>query len=282
MLAPWECVDACAEALTPGGVLICYIATVTQLSRTAEALRATGAFNDPDSSETMVRGWHVEGLAVRPDHRMIGHTGFLMRARRLAPGTVLPRLKRRASKSAYTDEDVEAWTPGSLGERTASDKRLRRTARAAEADAARAIARTSRKRRFRNLELSQFALPDRTTHNTMEMRIRAQNCRTDRSLRNARRPDGCSGTAAAGGCDSPITSGRRLVGGDGDGRAGPRTEGRLPHSRGDPEDAAHAAAARRRARPSRTAKPRWSSSPCSTGPPARCSPRPRTTESAAA
>jgi tRNA (adenine57-N1/adenine58-N1)-methyltransferase catalytic subunit len=144
MLAPWECVDACAQALTPGGVLICYIATVTQLSRTAEALRATGAFNDPDSSETMVRGWHVEGLAVRPDHRMIGHTGFLLRARRLAPGTVLPRLKRRASKSAYTDEDVEAWTPGSLGERTASDKRLRRTARAAEADAARAIARTSR------------------------------------------------------------------------------------------------------------------------------------------
>jgi len=143
MLAPWECIEACAEALTPGGVLICYIATVTQLSRTAEALRATGAFSDPDSSETMVRGWHVEGLAVRPDHRMIGHTGFLMRARRLAPGTVLPRQKRRASKTAYTDEDVEAWTPGSLGERTASDKRLRRTARAAEADAERAIARTS-------------------------------------------------------------------------------------------------------------------------------------------
>jgi tRNA (adenine57-N1/adenine58-N1)-methyltransferase catalytic subunit len=143
MLAPWECVEACAEALTPGGVLICYIATVTQLSRTAEALRATGAFSDPESSETMVRGWHVEGLAVRPDHRMIGHTGFLMRARRLAPGTVLPRQKRRASKTAYTDEDVEAWTPGSLGERTASDKRLRRTARAAEADAERAIARTS-------------------------------------------------------------------------------------------------------------------------------------------
>jgi tRNA (adenine57-N1/adenine58-N1)-methyltransferase catalytic subunit len=139
MLAPWECVDACAQALKPGGVLVCYIATVTQLSRTAEALRATGAFTDPDSSETMVRGWHVEGLAVRPDHRMIGHTGFLLCARRLAPGTVLPRLKRRASKSAYTDDDVEAWTPGSLGERTASDKRLRRTARAAEADAERAI-----------------------------------------------------------------------------------------------------------------------------------------------
>ena len=159
---PWECIEACAEALTPGGVLICYIATVTQLSRTAEALRATGAFSDPDSSETMVRGWHVEGLAVRPDHRMIGHTGFLMRARRLAPGTVLPRQKRRASKTAYTDEDVEAWTPGSLGERTASDKRLRRTARAAEADAERAIARTSGSDEPRNLELFRFAKPDQS------------------------------------------------------------------------------------------------------------------------
>ena len=135
MLAPWECLDECADALTPGGVLICYIATVTQLSRVAEAIRATGAFTDPEPSEIMVRTWHVEGLAVRPDHRMIGHTGFLLTARRLAPGAVLPALKRRASKSDFSDEDVEAWTPGALGERTASDKSLRRAAREARAAA---------------------------------------------------------------------------------------------------------------------------------------------------
>lgn len=139
MLAPWECIDACATALNPGGVLVCYIATVTQLSRVAEAIRGSGGFTEPDPSETLVRTWHVEGLAVRPDHRMIGHTGFLLTARRLAPGAVLPELKRRASKSDYSDEDVEAWTPGSLGERTSSDKRLRRTARDAQA-AARAAA----------------------------------------------------------------------------------------------------------------------------------------------
>lgn len=139
MLAPWECIDACATALGPGGVLVCYIATVTQLSRVAEAIRGSGGFTEPDPSETLVRTWHVEGLAVRPDHRMIGHTGFLLTARRLAPGAVLPELKRRASKSDYSDEDVEAWTPGSLGERTSSDKRLRRTARDAQA-AARAAA----------------------------------------------------------------------------------------------------------------------------------------------
>ncbi len=140
MLAPWECLEACAAALTPGGVIVCYIATVTQLSRVAEAIRGTGLFTEPDSTETLIRTWHVEGLAVRPDHRMIGHTGFLLTARRLAPGAELPALKRRASKSDYTDDDVEAWTPGALGERTSSDKRLRKTAREAQATAAKASA----------------------------------------------------------------------------------------------------------------------------------------------
>jgi tRNA (adenine57-N1/adenine58-N1)-methyltransferase len=135
MLAPWECVDAVADALTPGGVLLCYVATVTQLSRVAEAIRGTGRFTDPSSTETMVRGWHVEGLAVRPDHRMIGHTGFLLTARRLADGAVLPELKRRASKTDFSDEDVELWTPGALGERESSPKSLRKRVRAAAATA---------------------------------------------------------------------------------------------------------------------------------------------------
>ncbi len=132
MLAPWECLGAVSAALAPGGVLLCYVATVTQLSRVAEAIRDTGEFTDPAPTETMVRGWHVEGLAVRPDHRMVGHTGFLLTARRLAPGTVLPQPARRASKTEYGDEDVELWTPGAVGERVKSDKRLRRVARDAQ------------------------------------------------------------------------------------------------------------------------------------------------------
>ena len=131
MLAPWECMDAVAEALTPGGVVLCYIATATQLSRVAEYVRNTGLFTDPDASETMVRGWHIEGLAVRPDHRMVAHTGFLLTARRLAPGAVAPSVKRRASKSSYGDEDVELWTPGAVGDREISDKNLRKRAREA-------------------------------------------------------------------------------------------------------------------------------------------------------
>lgn len=101
MLAPWECLDAVAESLIPGGVLVAYVATATQLSSTVEALRSHGAFTEPQSSETMVRGWHLEGLAVRPEHRMIGHTGFLTITRRMAPGTPPPLRRRRPSKGAY-------------------------------------------------------------------------------------------------------------------------------------------------------------------------------------
>ncbi|GAA5098033.1 tRNA (adenine-N1)-methyltransferase [Microbacterium yannicii] len=132
MLAPWECIDAVAEALTPGGVVVCYVATATQLSRVAEYIRSTGLFTEPGANETMVRGWHVEGLAVRPDHRMVAHTGFLIWARRLAPGAVAPEVKRRASKSSYGDEDVELWTPGAVGDRQITDKNLRKRVREAE------------------------------------------------------------------------------------------------------------------------------------------------------
>jgi tRNA (adenine57-N1/adenine58-N1)-methyltransferase len=131
MLAPWECLDVVADALMPGGVLLCYVATVTQLSRIAEAIRGTGLFTDPSPSETIVRGWHVEGLAVRPDHRMVAHTAFLLTARRLAPGAVLPAPARRASKTEYGDDDVELWTPGAVGDRVKSDKRVRKVVREA-------------------------------------------------------------------------------------------------------------------------------------------------------
>ncbi|MFE6994785.1 tRNA (adenine-N1)-methyltransferase [Microbacterium sp. NPDC057659] len=142
MLAPWDCMDAVADALTPGGVVICYIATATQLSRVAEYIRATGLFTDPEASETMVRGWHVEGLAVRPDHRMVAHTGFLLTARRLAPGAIPPEVRRRASKTSFSDEDVELWTPGAVGDREITDKNLRKRVREAQkaADGARIAA----------------------------------------------------------------------------------------------------------------------------------------------
>lgn len=108
MLAPWECIDTVAGALAPGGVLTCYVATTPQLSRLAEALRDHGGFTEPYAWETIERGWHLEGLAVRPEHRMIGHTGFLVTTRRLAPGVTAPPRRRRPAKGAYPVDPADA------------------------------------------------------------------------------------------------------------------------------------------------------------------------------
>jgi tRNA (adenine57-N1/adenine58-N1)-methyltransferase len=102
MLSPWEVLAPVAAALQPGGVLIGYVATTTQLSRLVEAVRLHDGFTEPSAWESFVRGWHVVGLAVRPEHRMIGHTAFLVTARRLAPGVSAPPRQRRSAKSAPT------------------------------------------------------------------------------------------------------------------------------------------------------------------------------------
>jgi len=110
MLAPWECIDVVSQALVAGGVLVVYVATTTQMSKVVEALRDHGGFTEPVSTETMLRSWHVEGLAVRPDHRMIGHTGFLVQSRRLAPGVVAPPRRRRPAKGAYKSTEAAGAT----------------------------------------------------------------------------------------------------------------------------------------------------------------------------
>ncbi len=124
MLAPWENVDAVAHALAPGGVLTCYVATTTQLSRLAEDLRADGRFIEPTAWESMVRTWHLEGLAVRPDHRMIAHTGFLLTTRRMAdgrrgarahPAARQGRLPARASGTRRTSASARSPTRRSGG-----------------------------------------------------------------------------------------------------------------------------------------------------------------------
>ncbi|WP_034271860.1 tRNA (adenine-N1)-methyltransferase [Haloechinothrix halophila] len=98
MLPPWEVLPTVAEHLVPGGVLVVYVATVTQLSRVTEALRDQRCWTEPQAWETLQRPWHVVGLAVRPDHKMQAHTAFLLTARRLAPGVETPKVQRRPSR----------------------------------------------------------------------------------------------------------------------------------------------------------------------------------------
>jgi len=114
MLSPWEVLDTVARVLVPGGVLIVYVATVTQLSKTVEAMREQQCWTEPRSWESLQRGWNVVGLAVRPQHNMRGHTAFLISARRLAPGTVTPTPLRKKGRggSAATASAGSRQQPG--------------------------------------------------------------------------------------------------------------------------------------------------------------------------
>jgi tRNA (adenine57-N1/adenine58-N1)-methyltransferase len=98
---PWHALDGAAQALSPGGILVTYLPSVPQVMQITESLWAHGSFSDVGTSETLVRGWDVDGLAVRPAHRMVAHTAFLTRARRVPRreegGPPLPRKRRAAS-----------------------------------------------------------------------------------------------------------------------------------------------------------------------------------------
>ena len=95
MLDPWDAIDAVASALRPGGVLAIYVATATQIQKTISSIKKSNKFAEPETIELIVRNWHHEGLAVRPVHRMIGHTGFITVVRRLAlDAKPLPRRRR--------------------------------------------------------------------------------------------------------------------------------------------------------------------------------------------
>ncbi len=82
---PWRVVPAARAALRPGGVLLAYLPTTVQVAQTVETLRASRAFARIETVETLQRPWHVEGQSVRPAHRMVAHTGFLVAARHVAP-----------------------------------------------------------------------------------------------------------------------------------------------------------------------------------------------------
>ncbi len=82
---PWAHLDAAASAVHPGGLLIAYTPTITQVMRLREAMDADPRWGLTQTSETLLRTWHVDGLAVRPDHRMVAHTAFLTTARRMVP-----------------------------------------------------------------------------------------------------------------------------------------------------------------------------------------------------
>ena len=134
MLDPWNRLEQAYRVIAPGGVLICYVTTTTQLSRLAEALRESGVWTEPDVQETLERNWKVQGLAVRPDHQMIGHTGFLVISRAMAEG--FQALKKRDRPTKDTTSDIDELTAEEraaqledLELRDISDRKLRKVLR---------------------------------------------------------------------------------------------------------------------------------------------------------
>jgi tRNA (adenine57-N1/adenine58-N1)-methyltransferase catalytic subunit len=81
---PWHAIGTTTQALVDGGTLCCYLPTVPQVMRIVEAM--TGRFALITTFEALVRTWNVSGQSVRPDHRMVGHTGFIVTGRKLATG----------------------------------------------------------------------------------------------------------------------------------------------------------------------------------------------------
>lgn len=133
MLAPWENLDVVWNVAVFGGVLTCYVATVTQMSRLVEDMARDGRFTKPDVFETVQRGWHVDGLAVRPEHNIIGHTGFIVIARTLAEGSHVPTKKTGITKAHEelpgTWDDTDQWDESITGQRPISKRKLNRIIR---------------------------------------------------------------------------------------------------------------------------------------------------------
>jgi len=81
---PWHLLDTAAAAVRPGGTLTGFLPTVLQVKQLVDALQAHRLFDCIETLETLVRFWHVRERSVRPTHRMVAHTGFLVFARRIA------------------------------------------------------------------------------------------------------------------------------------------------------------------------------------------------------
>lgn len=134
MLDPWNRVEEAWRVIAPGGILVAYVTTTTQLSRLVEALQQSGHFTVPDVSETLERSWKVDGLAVRPDHQMIGHTGFIVVTRAMAEGFTALSKRNRPTKN--TSDDIDQLSDEEKQERLdelelrdISDRKLRKVLR---------------------------------------------------------------------------------------------------------------------------------------------------------
>ncbi len=108
---PWQVVPHAAKALRSGGIYLSFVPTVPQIIHTVEALERTTVFGMLETFETLLRTWSVQGRSVRPDHRMVAHSGFITVARKVEPG-----LLSATSGQGAEDEGLHEDASGDAGE----------------------------------------------------------------------------------------------------------------------------------------------------------------------
>jgi tRNA (adenine57-N1/adenine58-N1)-methyltransferase catalytic subunit len=101
---PWQVIPHAVNALRSGGIYSSFVPTIPQVMQTVEALERATVFGMIETFETLLRTWSIQGRSVRPDHRMVAHSGFITVARKVEPGLLGPP----ANKSRSTIEESEA------------------------------------------------------------------------------------------------------------------------------------------------------------------------------
>ncbi len=101
---PWQVIPHAAQALRSGGIYVSFVPTVPQVMQTVEALERTAVFAMVETFETLLRTWSVQGRSVRPDHRMVAHSGFITVARKVEPGLLGFATSQEAESQGISEE----------------------------------------------------------------------------------------------------------------------------------------------------------------------------------
>ncbi|MGC4097354.1 MAG: tRNA (adenine-N1)-methyltransferase [Nitrospira sp.] len=100
---PWQVVPHAVHALRSGGIYLSFVPTIPQVMQTVNALERTAVFGMIETFETLLRTWSIRGRSVRPDHRMVAHSGFITVARKVEPGLLGPLPERAAPDEGEPD-----------------------------------------------------------------------------------------------------------------------------------------------------------------------------------
>ncbi len=111
---PWQVVPHAAKALRSGGIYLSFVPTVPQVVQTVEALERAKVFGMVETFESLIRTWSVLGRSVRPDHRMVAHSGFITVARKVEPGLLGGGRELELAEDSLSESIGDSDTEGTV------------------------------------------------------------------------------------------------------------------------------------------------------------------------